>query len=405
VKIWITANADFPEGRGGTPRIRNLALGLVERGHDVSLFIPYAAGYWASGQNNQTAGVYRGMSFRFLNNSTERPRSEAGVALAKLAGQSKLLFKLFFGKRPHCIIIYNWSFYDVGPLVMLATALRKTVVFDVTDERFDVHAVGWQKSFLRRINAWQTEKFDRFLFRKATGFLAVSSHLLEKAKSFAGSHPSLLVPLIAGLRQDPPRRGHVQRDPVTLAYVGSFIADEGLEMLLEAVSLLQKNGTPDVKCYLIGGANNPSYEIALKKKIADLGLTESVVFIESMYHEELIDKLSTMTLLVLPRPDTVVSRSGFPGKLSEYFSARRPIVTTLFGDAGNYLVDNRTAYVCPDFSAETYARTLKRALADTERHETIAAEAYRMAAGQFDIPRVAEKVEEFVYSLGVRAHG
>jgi glycosyltransferase involved in cell wall biosynthesis len=402
VNIWITANADFPEGRGGTPRIRNLALGLAERGHDVNLFIPYAAGYWTKGRNTQRAGVHGGVTFRFLNNSTERPRTEPGVALAKLAGQSKLLYKLFLEKRPDCIIIYNWSFYDVGPLVMLARKLGKIVIFDVTDERFDVHALGWQKSALRRINAWQAERLDRPLFQKATGFMAVSRYLLEKAKAFAGTHPMLLVPLIADLRKDPPPQTPDPNGPPTLAYVGSFIPDEGLEMLIEAVAIVRDEGHPDVRCYLIGGANDPDYHAVLTSLVGEMELTKNIVFLPSTNHAELIDLLSTMTLLVLPRPQTVVSRAGFPGKLSEYFSARRPVVTTLFGDIGEYIVDGKTGYVCPEYNAASYARTLKRAFGDRKRHTAIASEAFRMAESQFDVPHVAAKVEQFILSVSRR---
>ena len=402
MNIWITANADFPEGRGGTPRIRNLALGLVQRGHDVSLFLPYAAGYWTKGQNKQSSGIYRGINFQFLNQSTERPRTEPGVAVAKLSGQSKLLFKLFLEKRPDCIIIYNWSYYDVGPLVALAKALKKIVIFDVTDERFDVHAVGWQKSPLRQINAWQTEKFDRSLFRNATGFLAVSSYLLNKAKSFAGSHPALLVPLIAELRKDPPANVPDPKGPPTLAYVGSFIPDEGLEMLIESVAILRDEGHPDVKCYLIGGANDTSYQTVLTSLIREMEVSDNIVFVPSMNHAELIDFLSTMTLLVLPRPDTVVSRAGFPGKLSEYFSSRRPVVTTLFGDIGTYIVDGKTGYVCPECSPAAFARTVGRALKDTKAHTSVAQEAFKMAEAHFDVPRVAATVERFILSLSRR---
>lgn len=399
MKIWITANADFPEGRGGTPRIRGLALGLAERGHDVSLFIPYAAGYWTKGQNKETSGLHRGIRFRFLNDSTERPSTEPGVALAKLTGQGKLLFKLFLDQRPDCIIIYNWSFYDVGPLVMLAKALKKIVIFDVTDERFDVHALGWQKSALRRVNAWQTEKFDRSLFRHASGFLAVSSYLLNKAKSFAGDHPALLVPLVAELRSDPPTKSPEPGDPPTLAYVGSFIPDEGLEMLIEAVAILRDEGHADVKCFLIGGANDSSYQAVLTSLITQMELAKNIVFVPSMDHAKLIDFLATMRLLVLPRPDTIVSKAGFPGKLSEYISSRRPIVTTLFGDIGQYIIDGKTGYVCPDYSPAGFAKTVRRALEEPDRHGPVASEAFQMARRQFDVPHVAAAVERFILSL------
>ena len=379
-------------------------MGLAERGHDVSLFIPYAAGYWTKGQNTETSGVHRGITFQFLNGSTERPPSEPGVALAKLTGQGKLLYKLFLDKRPDCIIIYNWSFYDVGPLVMLAKALKKVVIFDVTDERFDVHALGWQKSALRRVNAWQAERFDRSLFRHATGFLAVSSHLLNKAKSFAGDHPALLVPLVAQLKKDPPAKSPEPGSPPTLAYVGSFIPDEGLEMLIEAVAILRDEGHADVKCFLVGGANDSSYQSVLTSLIAQMELGENIVFVPSMSHAALIDFLATMRLLVLPRPDTIVSKAGFPGKLSEYISSRRPVVTTRFGDIGQYIIDGKTGYVCPDYSPAGFAKTVKRALEEPDRHERIASEAFQMAERQFDVPHVAAAVERFILSLVRRSY-
>ncbi|MCU0453812.1 MAG: glycosyltransferase family 4 protein [Bacteroidetes bacterium] len=394
MKVWFIAIADFPEGRGITPRLRNLMSGLAERGVDVALKIPYAYGYVGVGQNTSATGEANGVPFEFISRTVARPATEAGVVAAKLKANLLLALPLLFGPVPHAVVLYNTSFIDTG-LVILSAKLRGVrVIFDVCDERFDEHALGWRRSWFRRINAWQTRVSDRTLFRWADGFLCVSTYLREKIVQRGGHAPMLMVPLASILRPGEART-IVDRRPDSLAYLGSLIADEGIEVLFEAVAALARE-RPGLTLTVIGDANAPEYRQRLRALVEALRLGERVRFLGPRPATEALDELRRHEVLVLPRPDSVISRAGFPGKISEYCASQRPIASTRFGDMTRYFEDGRDIYFADGYGAVEVAAVIRRALNDRHRSDAVGHEGFRTCLERFGYDAVSAQVHGFI---------
>lgn len=403
MNIWITAIADFPEGRGGTPRIRNIATGLACRGHSVSVFLSHAAGYVSSGHNLSPRDEFQGVRFEFLNRSVDRPQSEIGVIAAKVIGDCKLCWRMLRVPSPDVLLVYNASIIETGMVIILAKLLGKKVVFDVCDERFDIHALGWAKSNFRSINAWQLSVSDRILFQLANGFFVVSSFLEKKIARLGNGQPVLRIPLIARIAEFQGRleKGRDSSGIPSIAYVGSLIPDEGLEMLLEAMQILVRQ-SPSVKCVLVGGGNNPGYERQLREFVTKNGLSNHVEFAGHVAHEDLVALLARQSVLALPRPNTMISRAGFPGKLGEYLASKRPVVSTNFGDISFYFQHDVNAFIVDDFSPGAFARGLWEMISDKERALRIGRAGFQLGLERFDASSVSHSVESYFLSLAVK---
>ena len=405
--LWIVGNIDFPQGRGGTPRIRNIGIGLTSLGNKVTLLIPHAAGYVGKNQNVQTYGNYRGIEFKYFTKTTERPSSEAQVALQKIVGNFKLAYRFLFVERPDIILIFNnYSLLDVGLPILFAKMTGRKIVFDVCDERFELYATNRLKSIFRWINAIQIKISDRILFQYADGFLVVSQFLQKKILRLYSGQKILNVPLIAEIPNKiskplifPERR--LDRSFPKLAYVGSLIADEGIDLLIESVSIL-KMSFNSISCYLIGDANNSSYKAVIEKMIDEKSLKNNIIFMGALPYEQLIGLLSEFDLLVLPRPDSVISRAGFPGKLAEYFGSKRPVVTTNFGDIGIYFTDKKNILMSANNSAKSFATTIKESITKKKYLDDIGEEGYLFALEKFDIRKVAITIHDYFIDLIIK---
>lgn len=398
MNIWIVAIADFPEGRGATPRIRNIGAGLVERGSRVEVLLSHAAGYVAQGVNIAVRGEWQGMSFEFLNRRSDRPRSDVGVALAKIRSHATLVWKFLRGRRPDAIWFYSHSLIDVGLLFVLAKIAGRITVLDVSDERFDVHALGQAKSPLRRINAIQGRISDILFFKWASGFAVVSEYLKSKVVELSRGQPIVSLPLVARVDEAPDPIPPPADGPPSAAYVGSFTPDEGLEFLLDVINVVRER-VPNFTCSLYGAANHQDYDVHLRGLVAERGLSEIVRFEGMLPYGQIIERLRRHRVVVLPRLDSVISRAGFPGKLSEYVSSLRPIVATPFGDFCKYFRHGESAYIARSFNVRDYADVLVEALEHPTDGFTVAKRAYLLGRDLFDYRAVASTIERFLLEL------
>jgi glycosyltransferase involved in cell wall biosynthesis len=397
-EMWIIANADFPEGRGGTSRIRNIAVGLTSLGYSVKILIPHSAGYVDQGQNLHKSGYYKKVYFTYLNGDIDRPKTEMAISFWKLYGNIDIAVKILFSKqRPNLLLIYNYSLIDTGLVLFAAKILHIKIILDICDERFDLHASGWMKSILRKINAWQLRLSDEIFFRFSDGFFCVSSYLKSKIERLGNHQPIIMLPLVAGEFPDLNNNPTIHNGKKIIAYVGSIIPDEGLETLLQSVLIL-KSETKDVKCLLYGGANNEQYFNQLQSQIISMDLQKEIVFMGNVPYSNLPDELQATDVVVLPRPDTIISRAGFPGKLVEYLSSGRPIVTTPFGDISLFFSNNKSVFMANDFSVRSFANALSEALYDPYLSNTIGRNGRDVGLKYFSQSGVARQIDIFIKS-------
>ena len=93
-----------------------------------------------------------------------------------------------------------------------------------------------------------------------------------------------------------------------LVYVGRLVEDKGLENLMEIMHEVKKRRR-DIKCYLIGSGR---FEKELKKRINNLKLQDTIIFMGSIPQKEIPYYLNAADALVLPS-----LREGRPNVVAE----------------------------------------------------------------------------------------
>jgi glycosyltransferase involved in cell wall biosynthesis len=161
----------------------------------------------------------------------------------------------------------------------------------------------------------------------------------------------------------------IKPDPATpviprgIGYAGSLLSSEGLDTLIEAVSLLIRKGRA-VRLHIMGdGEAGP----ALEAQVAALGLGDYVRFFGKMPPEDARAHLGRCALVCIPRRDFVVCRIVPPLKLAEALALGKAVVVPDLPVFRDEMGPDPAGWFFRAGDAEHLATVLDQALADPER--------------------------------------
>jgi glycosyltransferase involved in cell wall biosynthesis len=109
-----------------------------------------------------------------------------------------------------------------------------------------------------------------------------------------------------------------------IVYMGSFFYFSGLVDALDEFAEASKSSS-HLKFLLVGGGDQDS---ELRQKVANLGLSEKVIFTGFVSYEELPRYLKVADVAVNTLEPTLVANVAFPNKVLQYMAAGLPVVST-----------------------------------------------------------------------------
>lgn len=198
---------------------------------------------------------------------------------------------------------------------------------------FDHHDIVpelFETKFARRGVFWHLVRWAEWLsFRAADVSIATN----DSYRSVALSRGAMAEDRVFVVRSGPDLGRLVPVTPVPgwrngrrymVGYVGVMGAQEGIDLLLEAVAhLVQGMGRVDIQFVLVGGG--PELD-ALRTLARQLGVAEHVTFTGRAPDAVLFEMLSTADLCVNPDRVTPMNDRSTMNKILEYMSFSKPIV-------------------------------------------------------------------------------
>lgn len=168
---------------------------------------------------------------------------------------------------------------------------------------------------------------------------------------------------ITPLLQDPSYELVPGTDGLPLVgFAGSLVEYEGLDLLIEAIGILQTQG---IKCHVVI-AGSGAYEETLKRQVKSAGLNDFVHFVGRLPHNEVRRMLASLDVVVCPRRSNVVTELVSPIKPLEAFAAGRVV---LMSNVEPQLDLSSNGTIAPVFEADdpnALASELRELLADEE---------------------------------------
>lgn len=259
-------------------------------------------------------------------------------------------------------------------------------------------------AYLRRVRFGRA--LTRFIFARMDQFLPVSTHLAEEAEALVDREvPRRVVPMgVATSRFRPSAKPVPLRSRPSeriVLFVGKFVPKKGLDVFLEALHTVHAQDT-DVRAVLVGGG---PLEAAVRARVSELGLSDSVDLVGWRPHEELPGYYTASDVVCVPSVrDEKGETEGMPVVIQEALSSGSVIVASRISGIPDVVDDGKNGFLVPPSDPEHLARILKKALRlDEERRNNIR-RAARRTARRHNWDRVAERyLEAFNEALEKRA--
>ena len=229
-------------------------------------------------------------------------------------------------------------------------------LFDVTI--FHFHAAGLSEIYPR------LSPFLRFFFRQAYCSpdiaIRISEFNPQDGKALGARH-EVVVP--CGVEDAAPHASHdAQLDlnaadkPVTILYVGVLCEEKGVNVLLNALTLLAENGR-HFQAHFMGRFESGEYEQAIRSFISIHHLTERVTFLGVLSGEAKHAAFRNADIFCFP---TFFSSESFGLVLVEAMSFSLPVVATHWRGTPSIVVEGEGGYLVPIRDAQALAKRLEQ---------------------------------------------
>ena len=283
MRITITSRIFDPEPSAATYRLRALASGLVEGGHDVTV-LTVSPG--AAADANDVARPYSVSRFPVLRDSSGYVRGY----LQYLSFDVPLFFRILFGRRADMIITEPPP--TTGVFVRLAAALRRTpYAYYAADVWSDAaQQTGASKPVITAVRL-----MEKFALNGAALVLSVSAGVTERIAELGVRSSVTTVGngvdaelLSASLTAAPEFTGASRP---TFIYAGTASELHGAAVFIEALPAVLR-AHPSTKLEFVGGGIEQEN---LQRLAERLGVAGSVSFEETVTAPELAPRIQAAT--------------------------------------------------------------------------------------------------------------
>lgn len=235
-----------------------------------------------------------------------------GIKIVSIQFSKNKIFSYF---KAYCIGIirilkndYVYLFYPNNFFLLAFFAL-------LTGKKYGLYLRGEQGS---------QSTISKFLYKHATNIFTVSPVFTDMANAKGGNAVTIAPMITLGLNELVKDRKYVNKDIYQLLYLGRLEADKGVFELIEAVHLLVKSKSINIKLNIVGDGPDA---VAVKNLVNEYRLQKFIDFQGTVSNKSAIkDYYLASDLFVLPS-----YHEGFPRVLYEAMLLGTPVLTTFVG--------------------------------------------------------------------------
>jgi len=182
-----------------------------------------------------------------------------------------------------------------------------------------------------------------------------------------------------------------------IAYTGSLSNEkDGVLYLLRAFKALGEK-YKDVNLKIAGG--KPHEVSKLYNFVERLGLEGRIELLGMINSTEIPLLVQNALVLVLPRPDSMQARGGFPTKLGEYLATAKPVIVTSVGEIPDYLNKSEVFFINPDNIENELANMLEFVLLNYKKALEVGQKGKQKAYKNFSLEANTKKVKNLIQQV------
>lgn len=387
IKVVMVAACPFPANHGTPGAIRELALHLLDQGHEVHIVAyPQCEDIPVEGLH-----IHRVKVPFFI-----KPGPIAiGPSFERIVYDMLLVPKLVqVIKREKIDVIHahNYEANIAGAMAKLFTGkpLIYNAVTTMEDELPSYRFIR-PDGLARRIG----KALDYIVPRMSDLIMVLSDELRDLLISHGNSPDKVLVvPPGVELEWLSSGEGSHVRTQLGLnggesmvLYTGALEAFQRVDYLIRAMAVVVKQA-PTSRLVIACNVKNEKAQHLYDQLSKELGISQYVIFVDSVQLDELPNYLAAADVTVVPRP----SCPGYPIKLLNYMAASKPVVS--FSGSAKSLCHGYSGYIANNDDVEDLANGIAMFVNNPEVGIAMGERARESLEGVFDWATLAKGVAE-----------
>ena len=374
-----------PAGFAASVNTLRIVKGLVEKGHELLVFCPQSFSKYTIAPSMQSKSqsfpfkVYTSLPtplplsttiphiFNFLN--TFRYQYDLIITqfhLFHLASLHGFILKILQGK-PWIVKVH-----DIIPDPSISNSLFERIFIN------SCYGV-----FIKNIG----KKADKILVltKEIKTLLTENGHLPSKVAVIPnGVDTKIFCPAIYKENSNSKK---------SILYIGSMMPEDGVDHLIRAFSLLEKEY--QLNLVLVGDGPERLHLFELVKK---LNLEKKVAFYRNVPHDLIPEFIRRAYITVGPLRFSPINAYTIPTKILEYFACGKPVVTSPVSK--DILRDESTGLVVKDNTPEKIAEKFSVLVEDEELATKLGRNARQLVEQRFDWTRIIDQLEKEIEEVG-----
>lgn len=179
----------------------------------------------------------------------------------------------------------------------------------------------------------------------------------------------------------------------SILYIGSIMPEDGVDSLIKAFSLLDKEN--QLKLVIIGDGPERLHLFGLVKR---LNLGKKVTFYRYVRHDLIPEFIRGAYITVGPLRFSPINAFTIPTKILEYFACGKPVVSSPVSK--DILRDEFTGFVVKDATPEKIAEKFSVLIEDKELATRMGKNARQLVKHRFDWMRITDLLEKEIEEVG-----
>ncbi len=379
LKVCVLAACPFPANHGTPGSIRELVEATAERGHEVHV-VTYHIGEDLS---------VRGVHVHRIPNWTRERQVVVGPTRYRPLYDFQMVFKTIEVMWRHRLDLMHAHGYESALVAACCRPfVRRPIIYSAHNRMGDELASYdfFRSKRVANSIAWLLDRTvprigDRCIPHSANlqRFL-IARGLAERSEPLLNFGINLENPVVEGSAALRKRYG-LGDGPVIL-YSGVIDRFQRLDLLLGAMSDVVRQ-VPRATLLLVNTVPNAKHERDLREKAERAGLADNIHWVKPTAMDEALRILPICDVAVVPRP----CAPGFPIKLLNYMSAKRPCV--MFRSSASGVVHGEHVWLADNDSSESLGQGITRLLQDRQLRARLADAAYSFVCENHDRRKTA----------------
>jgi glycosyltransferase involved in cell wall biosynthesis len=388
LNIGIITTESFPIGMAGTNRIISWATILASNGNSIKAYIIKPTEHLNNIQNKSTSGIFKGISFKYVNKTTIWPKSKN--KLYKLFTIFRSYYQMILTlhhDKPSIIITYT----NDNIIRIILILIRPVLGFKIVTEETE-----YPKVLKKKHNRF-IQNLYLSLYRFSNGMFVITKELHEYYQNI-GARNIFYLPMTV----DNSRFTNLKKSTTSsqfFLYVGGsggFIRDGVLDIIKAFKSFSPK--FPHFKLLVVGPIEKTDESSrAIENYIDENKLQEKVILTGSMSTQDIPQLLSEATGIVMAPTKNFVS-GGFPTKLGEFLAAGSPVICTRVSDIPQFL-NETNSYLSDPGDIYSLSKSMEEIVEYPEKSRLIGQKGKELAITVFNAESYKNSLINYLNSL------